>query len=272
MGFSDIFSSAVNWLGGSTASGLSNLASAGFDIYGGIQSMNASNALQQQALAGLRSSQALSDRLAGYQEPLLKTQAQYSLEDLKTLRPLQQAQLQYGLTSGMSDIDSAKRIDPLLRTSREQLIGKLTEGEGNLRTRLMSEASADVGAEFTKARGSEERRLAGLGITPQSGAAQSYGQQASQAEAAARAAARTQASRSAEDTALGRQSQALNLGMGIPLSPQQYTPQTSLGTIAQGLGTAAGTAAQYSGQLGGLAGDQFGGAVTSFNKAIEQLR
>lgn len=266
--FGDILSGAVKWLGSPTAQTIGNLASTGFDIYGGIQSLGQQQSLYDQAMRQAQFSESQMKQLAGLQFPISQLQAQYALEDLKRFRPSSVAQQEYGVQRAGTELGIAKETDPLIDEAMKSVIGRLTEGEGPLRDRLRGQATADVAAAFQQSADQEQRRLRGLGVSPTSGLAQDYGQRQSQAQALAQAGARTQASRTAEDLALSRNIQAMNMRMGIPVSPQQYTPSMGLGQIASAAGASANNAGRLSALAGSMAGDQFSGAQYSFNKAL----
>lgn len=256
MGFFDDISSAIggvsSFLNSPAVTGTTNLLSAGYDIYSGIQASNRAEQLQNRALdlanRQYAMSQAEADKLAKLYYPIEQTQAQYSLEDLKALRPLQLAQQAYGLERGQQDIAMARQLDPYIDKAQESVVKRLSEGEDVLASRMREQATTDVQAAFDRSRAQNVRQMASYGVNPMSGAFQDYSTKQAQAQALALAGARTQASRLAEDTSLSRQSQAMGLRAGIPLPQVQSTPTSTPGQVASSLASAAGTVAGLAGQ------------------------
>lgn len=245
-GISGITSGLGDVLSSNTFNTLATLGSTAYDIYSGIQSQNQANkmydilygsAAQQDAWA-----KELSDRTKSAYWPLEDLNLQYAKEDLAALRPTDILKRDYNVQRTQEQINQAKSINPMLDTTERKLLGTLTEDKTDLANRLRDEASSNIAQSFGTARSSDARRMGLLGINPSSGASLDYNRNMSISEAAAQANARTQAARTAEDTALNRQAQALNYRAGIPLSTYNTTPSVSTGDVSSSIKGSGATA------------------------------
>lgn len=255
---------------------LGNLGLAGWDAYQGYKAQGQADqynsALYSNMAFQQQYAQDIWDRMQELQWPIEDLQAEFALSDLEALRDLQIAQRDYGIKKGLSDIEQAKTLDPLLDKTKESLVNKLAEGQDVLAERLRGTASSDVGASFGAQRDADARRFAAAGINPNSGMFQNYMQQMGASQALAEAGARTQATRQAEDTALSRQAQALNYRAGIPLNPQQFTPTTTPTAALAGIGASSSMLAGLSQSKSGEASDYFKGATYSGRNLLDLMR
>lgn len=257
----------------STLSGLGNLAGGAYGIYRGIQQQG----LQDQYMNALLGSTQLSDELLRQQAdrakelyyPIEDLQAQYALEDIEKMRPLQVGQQEYSIGKGTSDIGFAQNvIDP----TRYDLLEYLSEGADP--QKYADIASTDVTQAFSKALDETGRAYARMGINPSSGAAQSLVNQNAISRAAATAGARTEAQRLAEDLSIQRKGQALNYWEGIPLTTAQ-TPISGAalaGQAASGFQQAASGLTQGAKLAGAGTGNAFAGASAAFGNIADYLR
>jgi hypothetical protein len=202
-----------------------------YDLYQGIQSQG----MYQDYMSQLLGSTDLSDELLRKQAtraedlyyPIEDLQAQYALEDIQSLRPLQTAQQTYGIQRGLDDISLAQDVvDP----TRTGLITQLAQGADA--QKYMDIASTDVMQAYDKSLGEAQRAYSQMGINPSSGAAQNLINQGALSRAASLAGARTEASRLAEDLDIQRKGQALDLFSGIPLT-QTEAPQSGSSLSSQ---------------------------------------
>lgn len=271
MGLWDSISSGFSAMGGwNTLGNIANVAGSAFDIYQGVQSMNMAEKYADLAFGSAAKqdeySQAMWDRMKSKYWPIEDLNIQYSMEDMKTLRPMYEQQIAYQAQRGQQELANAKEMDPLIDETKKSLIRKLTEGEDVLRGRMTEQASTDTSAAFEQQRGQDARRMGMAGINPNSGQYANYMNRMGTNEAMSEATARTQASRLAEDTALSRQSQALNYYSTGNLPQYQYTPTVNAGTVQQGLG---GSTGNYMGGMqyfGNQAQNQFTGASYQLNQ------
>ena len=277
MGFFDDITSSIkpltDFLGSKEVQGVASLGKMGYDIYSGIQGASAASKAQDRAyqLASQQAaySQQMADRLANLYYPIEQLQAQYAKEDIQALRPLQQEQIRYGAERGRRDIELARGLDPYLDRAQAELVSKLSESPEALAGRLRGQATGDIQQAFGKAEQQGMRQMAQYG-GPTSGAAQEFQRGLLTSRALGEAGARTQATRQAEDIALGRQAQALNYRMGIPLQPQQFTPSTTPTGVSAGLGSAAALQQQMAGAAGKQAERNLAGAQYAF-KELQDL-
>lgn len=258
-----------------TLGSLVGLAGGIYDIY------NASKAQQQQQqyynlAAGSTAVQDayVQDMLQRMKEaywPLEDLNIQYQMEDLQSLRPAYQDQLNYQIERLGEQLGQARAINPILDRTELSLINTLTKDEGTLRKELMGQAATDVSLAYGGQRAQDVRSMGLAGINPNSGQFQNYLNRMGQSEALAGAAARTQAARSAEDTALSRQAAALNYAKGAQLPTYGYTPTVSSSGILSGLGQTAGAYTGLAGALGTDAQNQYAGASYLFNQLSQGL-
>ena len=228
--------------------GLFSAISGGLGIVSGLTSLfgsgksSSSYSGSQDALAAVQA-QATQDIMDRYREkywPLEDLYIDYTMQDVQTLRPAYENQVDYYAQRLDEQLGLAKDINPLLDDNQKSLIRKLVEGEDVLADRLRSTATADVGAAYASQREQDARAMGLAGINPNSGQMQNYLNRMGQSQALAEASARTQASRDAEDLALTRQATALNYYQSAQL-PNYNTSSsgTSIGHAAD-LGTSAG--------------------------------
>ena len=176
-----------------------------------------------------------------YYWPIESQLAANYLDNLTVATPYMQTMRNYQLGRGNELIDLAKETNPVLDQTRKSLIQRLTEGEDVLASKYRTDASNDVAASFAQQRGNLTNQMAQYGINPNSGSWASQSTKLGRSEALAQAAARTNASRTAEDTSLSRQNQALSL---YTTPTMQYslgnapTPGLSVGSM---LGSGAGS-------------------------------
>lgn len=236
MGLFDNWSWSDTWSALGTAA---NVAGAGYDIYQGYQNQQLANKYADIAFSTAEKqdeyAQAMFDRMKNLYWPYEDLNYQYATEDLQTLRPLGQAQAQYAVERGLSDIAQQRELDSVYYDTEKSLIRKLTEGEDVLADRLMQTATANVANAYAQQRESDARKLSASGINPNSGQYANYMNRMGSQQAMAEATARTQASRQAEDLAISRQSQALNYRQGAQLPTYQTTPSVNASNITSGL-------------------------------------
>lgn len=253
-----LFDSIGDFLGSSSVKNLVGIGSLGFDIYSGVNAMNQANKLGDITYATAEKQNEMAkdmyDWYKQYQRPIDTAQAQYSLEDLQKTRDASEAyrdaytqyapeSAAYGLQRAREQLAQAKAVNPILDQTEKSLITKLSEGQDVLSDRLRGIASTDVSQAFDKQRASDTRNMASYGVNPNSGAWSDYQTKMSQSQALADAGARTSASRQAEDTAISRQSQALNYSKGVALPSYQVsstTPAATYGSSMQGISSALG--------------------------------
>lgn len=239
MGFWDSITNTVSNWSWSDTSNVLNSAGAVYDIYQGYQSGKLADKYANLAFASARMQDAYAqemwNRYKNLYWPLEDLNIKYQTEDLQTLRPAYQQQVQYQAQRLQEQLAQAKELNPILDDTEKSLIRKLVEGEDVLADRLMSQATADVGAAYGSQREQDMRAMGLAGINPNSGQMQNYMNRMGQSQALAEATARTQASRQAEDLAISRQSQALNYMKGAQLPTYQVTPSVNTGSISSAL-------------------------------------
>lgn len=236
--------------------GAAGLFSAGSSILGGLGSIggglfggddgesdiaDAAMAAQQKQLEFM--SKAYDKYASLYDEyywPIETKLASNYYDNLNTATPYMQSMRNYQLNRGNELIDLAQDTNPVLDQTRKSLIQRLTEGEDVLANRYRTDASNDVAASFAQQRNSLKNQMAQYGVNPNSGQWASQTAKLGRSEALGQAAARTNASRTAEDTSLSRQNQALSL---YTTPAMQYslgnapTPGLSVGSM---IGSGAG--------------------------------
>lgn len=240
MGLWDSISNGFNSIGGwNTVSNVVNTAGGLYDIYQGYQSSQLADKYANLAFGSAQKQDAFAQEMWNrYKQkywPLEDLNIQYQMEDLQTLRPAYQQQVAYQAQRLQEQLAQAKELNPILDDTEKSLIRKLVEGEDVLADRLMSQATADVGAAYGSQREQDMRSMGLAGINPNSGQMQNYMNRMGQSQALAEATARTQASRQAEDLAISRQSQALNYMKGAQLPTYQVTPSVNTGSISSAL-------------------------------------
>ena len=239
MGLWDSITNTVSNWSWSDTSNVLNSAGTVYDIYQGYQSGKLADKYANMAFASAQKQDAYAqemwDRYKNLYWPLEDLNIKYQMEDLQTLRPAYQQQVQYQAQRLQEQLAQAKELNPILDNTEKSLIRKLVEGEDVLADRLMSQATADVGAAYGSQREQDMRAMGLAGINPNSGQMQNYMNRMGQSQALAEATARTQASRQAEDLAISRQSQALNYMKGAQLPTYQVTPSVNTGSISSAL-------------------------------------
>ena len=239
MGFWDSITNTVSNWSWSDTSNVLNSAGAVYDIYQGYQRGKLDDKYANMAFASAQMqdsyAQEMWNRYKNLYWPLEDLNIKYQTEDLQTLRPAYQQQVQYQAQRLQEQLAQAKELNPILDDTEKSLIRKLVEGEDVLADRLMSQATADVGAAYGSQREQDMRAMGLAGINPNSGQMQNYMNRMGQSQALAEATARTQASRQAEDLAISRQSQALNYMKGAQLPTYQVTPSVNTGSISSAL-------------------------------------
>lgn len=272
MGLWDSITSGASslWNGIGGWSGISSgLQTAGtlYDMYNGYQNQKLANQYANMAFASAEKqdqyAQEMWDRYKNLYWPMEDLQYEYSMEDMQTLRPAYKDQVAYQAQRMGEQLEQAKYLNPIIDDTEKSLIRKLVEGEDVLADRLMSQATADVGAAYGSQREQDTRAMGLAGINPNSGQMQNYMNRMGQSQALAEATARTQASRQAEDLAISRQSQALNYAKGAQLPTYQVTPSVSTGGIASALSQNPYTG--LAGQYDRMAQDSWNGANTLLN-------
>lgn len=240
MGLWDSLSDGWDAIGGwKTVSNVAQTAGAAYDIYQGFKSQNLANKYTDMAFASAEKqdkyAQEMWDRYKSMYWPLENLNYQYTMEDLQTLRPSYKNQVEYQAQRLNEQLDQAKYLNPIIDDTEKSLIRKLVEGEDVLADRLISQATADIGAAYGSQREQDMRAMGLAGINPNSGQMQNYMNRMGQSQALAEATARTQASRQAEDLAISRQSQALNYAKGAQLPTYQVTPSVNTDNISSAL-------------------------------------
>jgi len=246
MGLWDSISDTFNSLGGwDTVKGISQGVGTAYDIYQGYQSNKLANKYADLAFGTAEKQDEYAQEMWNrYREkywPLEDLNIQYTMEDMQTLRPAYQNQVNYQAQRLNEQLDQAKYLNPILDDTEKSLIRKLVEGEDVLADRLRSEATADIGASYGSQREQDMRSMGLAGINPNSGQMNSYFNNMGRSQALAEATARTQATRQAEDLAISRQSQALNYAKGAQLPTYQVTPSVNTSSITSALGAGSST-------------------------------
>lgn len=266
---SNVGSSVWNGIGGwqGISTGLQTVGTA-YDIYNGYQASKMAEQYADLAFATAEKQDAFAqqmwDRYKKKYWPLEDLNYEYTMQDMKALRPAYQNQIKYQAQRLNEQLGQAKILNPLIDDTEESLIRKLIEGEDVLAERLRSEATADIGAAFGAQREQDIRSMGLAGINPNSGQMANYLTKMGQSQALAEAAARTQASRQAEDLAISRQSQALNYAKGAQLPTYQVTPSVSTSNIGTALGASVPSAGLYE-QLNANAQGSYNGANLLLN-------
>lgn len=255
----------MGWLdtAGSVLGTVGNIAGTAYDIYQGFQSnklankyadmAGASSALQQQY------AKELYDRQKSLYWPLENIQVQYQTEDIQNMRPYYQNQLNYYGQRLNQQIENQKTLDPIFDQTEQDLIKKLVEGEDVLSERYRNQAAVDVGQAFGSQREQDIRNMGLAGINPNSGQYSNYLNRMGTQEALAKSGAMTQAARSAEDTAISRQSTALNYRSGQALPTYSYQGINDA-VIPSSFNSAGATGAGLAGMYNQNAQDSFTGA------------
>ena len=255
---------------GSILGDVSSVAGTAWDIYSGYQNQQLANQYANLAFATAEKqdkyAQAMWDRYQEKYWPLEDLNIQYTMEDMQTLRPAYQNQINYQVQRLDEQLAQAREINPILDDTEKSLIRKLVEGEDVLAERYMSQATADVGAAYGSQREQDMRSMGLAGINPNSGQMVNYMSNMGRSQALAEATARTQASRQAEDTAISRQSQALNYAKGATLPTYQVTPSVSTSGISSTLGNLSGSYTGLSQMYNTNAQNSWNGANVLLNK------
>lgn len=241
-----------------------------YDIYSGYQNQKMADKYASLAFGSMEKQDAFAqemwDRYKNLYWPLEDLNIQYTMEDLQTLRPAYQQQVQYQAQRLQEQLEQAKELNPILDDTEKNLIRKLVEGEDVLADRLMSQATADVGAAYGSQREQDMRAMGLAGINPNSGQMMNYMSNMGRSQALSEATARTQASRQAEDIAISRQSQALNYMKGAQLPTYQVTPSVSTSSISSSLGGLGSSYTGLAGMYNQNAQDSWNGANVLLNK------
>ena len=255
---------------GSILGDVSSVAGTAWDIYSGYQNQQLANQYANLAFATAEKqdkyAQAMWDRYQEKYWPLEDLNIQYTMEDMQTLRPAYQNQINYQVQRLDEQLAQAREINPILDDTEKSLIRKLVEGEDVLAERYMSQATADVGAAYGSQHEQDMRSMGLAGINPNSGQMVNYMSNMGRSQALAEATARTQASRQAEDTAISRQSQALNYAKGATLPTYQVTPSVSTSGISSTLGNLSGSYTGLSQMYNTNAQNSWNGANVLLNK------
>lgn len=265
---SDFWNSVGNFFNNDTTQSVLHFGSGLMDLYGGLTNQINSSSLYGDASDLLRQQSSLAsldyNRYKELFGPIEEAQAKYALEDLNILRPLNVAQRNYEITSGLRDINRQQNVyQPL----EESVVSKLADGVDI--DEMMNEATSDVKNAYARNQASTNRAALLSGVNTSSGSYQRgmAGQGANQA--LAEATARTQARRVGEDLDLSRKSQALNYAAGIPLTNiPTYNAGSSLQSSMAGYGSSGLGMANLAGQLSNEAQNQFAGMQSMFSTAF----
>ena len=232
-----------------------------YDIYSGYQNQKMADKYANLAFGSMEKQDAFAqemwDRYKNLYWPLENLNIQYTMEDLQTLRPAYQQQVQYQAQRLQEQLAQAKELNPILDDTEKNLIRKLVEGEDVLADRYMSQATADVGAAYGSQREQDMRAMGLAGINPNSGQMMNYMSNMGRSQALSEATARTQASRQAED---------VDYRKGAQLPTYQVTPSVSTSGISSSLG---GLGSSYTGianMYNQNAQDSWNGANVLLNK------
>ena len=254
---------------GSILGDVSGIAGTAWDIYSGYQNQQLANQYADLMFASAEKQDEYAQQMWNrYKEkywPLEDLNIQYTMEDMQTLRPAYQNQVAYQAQRLDEQLDQAKYLNPILDDTEKSLIRKLVEGEDVLADRYMQQATADVGAAYSSQREQDMRAMGLAGINPNSGQMVNYMSNMGRSQALSEATARTQASRQAEDTAISRQSQALNYAKGAQLPTYQVTPSVSTSGIASSLGNLSTSYTGLANMYNKNAQDSWNGANTLLN-------
>jgi len=141
-----------------------------------------------------------------------------------------------------------------------------------MRNQLATKAAADAGLAFNQQNQSNERRMASMGVNPNSGRFQGMAQQSGLMQAGARAGAMTGARERAQQTGYARKLDAVGMGRGLAgASTAAYGSANNAGNSAVGnMGTAGqqymGGMAQGAGTIGSGYSMQIGGLGNVLNQ------
>lgn len=248
---------------------LTGAASAGYDIYQGLQTQRQADRMYDLMYGTAAAQDAWANKIAARTEgtywPLEDLSYKYATEDMNALRPSDTANRDYNITRRGEQLAQAKAINPMLDTTERELLGTLTEDTGDLRNRLAAQGVAGVQQSFDNTRAQDTRRMNLAGINPSSGAALDYNRGLATSQSLAEANARNQAASTAEDTAISRQGQALAYRAGIQLPTYQTTPSVSAGQVSTALSSTGSLAAGAANNLNTQAQNSFTGASTALN-------
>lgn len=237
MGLWDTLTSASTW---NTVGSIASAAGSIYDIYSAYQNNQLAQQYANLAFGSAEAQDAYAKEAWNRQKelywPLEDLQIQYSLEDLKTLRPAYQNQINYQAQRLDEQLEQSKYLNPLIDSTERDLLGKLMEGEDVIAERLMNQASADISLAYGAQRESDLRSLGVAGVNPNSGQTTNYLSRLGTSEALAQATGRTQAARQAEELAINRQSTALNYARGAELPSYTINGSVDSSTIIGGLG------------------------------------
>jgi hypothetical protein len=168
---------------------------------------------------------------------------------------------------GLGDISTAWAEEDRNRWSTvfKPLEDQFIEGAANWNTptrrqERRDQAEADVLAGISGAEGAEQRRLAAMGVRPDSGRAIAAGNADNVREGLARAGARNLADRSIEAEAYQREAAAVNLGKGYSINPA-----TSLGLGGNLTGSGFQGQMQGYNQEAGILNQQYQGEMNAWS-------
>lgn len=275
MGLWDSISNAASsvWSGIGGWSGLGNIANiagTAYDIYSGIQANNLADKYASLAFGSAEKQDAYAQEAWNRQKnvywPLEDLNVQYTMEDMKALRPAYQNQINYQAQRMNEQLAQAKQLNPIIDDTELSLVRKLVEGEDVIAERLMNQATADISTAYGAQRESDMRSMGIAGVNPNSGQMQNYMNRMGTSQALAESTARTQASRQAEELAISRQSTALNYAKGAMLPEYSYTPSVNSGSILGGLSGSGGAYTGLSQMYNQNAQNSFNGAYYQLNQ------
>lgn len=251
-------------------SGAVGIASGLASMFGSKGKSSSSYSSGQDYLAGIQAdtAAAILDRYQNKYWPLEDLYIDYTMEDVQTLRPSYEKQVDYYAQRLDEQLALAKEINPQLDETQKSLIRKLVEGEDVLADRMRSQATADIGAAYGSQREQDMRAMGLAGINPNSGQMQNYMNRMGASQALAEAGARTNATREAEDLALQRQATALNYYQSAQLPEYSANSSgTSLGQVSQ----LASNASAIYGSLASTASKKESGGMSSLLGGINLL-
>lgn len=257
-----------------TAKGAVGLAGAGFDLYSGIKSYGQAQKMYDLAYGTAEQQDKYAREQLARQKslyyPIEDIQARRALEDIRATEGLHSTQRQYMIDRGLADIAEQRALDPMFRATERSVLEQLTQTPEALASRYRAEGTSDIQRAFGQTADQSRRAMAAAGINPASGAYAAQQGQRDIQQALALAGTRTAATRQAEEQALSRQQQALNVRRGAQFQPQA-APTFNQAALAQGLAgaTSAGLSAAQAAALNSQAG--LSGATYGFNQALESL-
>jgi hypothetical protein len=231
------------------------------------EAANAKKALKTQADQAVEVSRSLGEQQLNFQRQQYEDMAPLARRASESQLAAQEEQMRQGR-------DYYDYMTSTFRPLEQGLVRSAQQFDSDAyREQLAQQAAADAATAFGNVQGQTERRLAGLGVSPGSGAAMSQMNQNALALASARSGAMTGARRDAEETGFRRQMEVSGLGRGLGASSlAAYGGASGAGTAGiqtgmmpgaaygQGISSAANIRLAGTGQALGAYGSMYSGA------------